>query len=228
LFEDLIEVLYAPSQVFDRTRAVKAGKYVVVTAIIVAVIGIATKNLLMPWFDAQGALTMKLAAAKGQPMPEAAASSMRTFTSWGIIIGAPIAMLVGPYLNAMFLMIGAKLMKAQISFAQAATVAALGGMPRVLAWIAMPVQAIVSDGEKARSLADLSLGPARFLNPETMSPALLQLIGNLDVFRLWQIVLTAIGVAVVARVTMSTAAVITIIMIGVGIILQLIPSALFG
>ena len=94
LFEDLIEVLYAPSQVFDRTRAVKAGKYVVVTAIAAAIVGIATKNLLTPWFDAQADLTMKLAAAKGQPMPDAAASSMRTFTSWRIIIGAPIALLI--------------------------------------------------------------------------------------------------------------------------------------
>ena len=40
LFEDLIEVLYAPSKVFDRTRAVKAGKYVVVTALAVVIVGL--------------------------------------------------------------------------------------------------------------------------------------------------------------------------------------------
>ena len=228
LFEDLIEVLYAPGKVFDRTRATKAFKYVLVTSLIALVVAVATKNLLMPWLDAQADLSIKMAAAKGKPIPDQAAASMRSFTAWGIIIGAPLAMFIGPYLNAFFLLIGGKLMNARMTYAQAATIAVLGGVPRLLAWLAMPVQAIVSDGANARSIADLSLGPARFVNPETLSPTLLTLLGNLDLFRLWQIVLTTIGVAVVARVSKGTALVVVIIMVGVGAMLQLIPSALFG
>ena len=228
LFEDLIEVLYAPAKVFDRTRATKAGKYVITTALIAGVVAIATKNLLMPWFDAQAELAIKMAAAKGQPIPDAAANSMRSFTAWGIIVGAPMAMLIGPYLNAFFMQLGGKMMGATLSFSQAATIAVLGGVPRLLGWLAMPVQAIISDGSKARSIADLSLGPARFVNPDQMSPTVLTLLGNLDLFRIWQIILTVVGVAVVARVSKGTAFVVVIIMIGIGAILQLIPSALFS
>ena len=227
LFEDLIEVLYAPSKVFDRTRAAKAGKYVITTALIAVVVGIATKNLLMPWLDAQAELSIKMAAAKGTPIPDNAAASMRAFTAWGIIIGAPMAFLIGPYINAFFMQLGGKLMGASLSFSQAATIAVLGGVPRLIGWLLMPVQAIVSDGSKARSIADLSLGPARFVNPDQLSPTLLTLLGNLDLFRIWQIALTAIGVAVVARVSKGTAVLVVIIMIGIGAILQLIPSALF-
>ena len=227
MFEDLIEVLYSPSKVFDRTRAVKAGKYALVTALIVAVIAIATKNLVQPWYEAQADLALKLAAAKGTPIPDAMASGMRSSTAWSIVGGAPLITLIGPYVNAMFLLLGAKLMKAPLTFSQAATVAVLGGVPRLFSWMFMPVQALLSDGASARSLMDLSLSPARFVDPVTMPPAVLALLGTLDVFHLWQLALTAIGVAVVARVSMGTGAVIALIMFGIGAILQLAPSAFF-
>jgi hypothetical protein len=227
LFEDLIEVLYQPSAVFERTRAAKAFMYILVTAILVAVVAIATKNLLLPWLDAQADVAIKVAAAKGTPIPDAAIASTRSFTTWAVIIGAPLAMLIGPYLNAAFILLGAKIVKANITFGQAAVVATLAGVPRILGWLALPVQALVGNSETARSLADLSLGPARFLDPVSTPPAVLTLLSNLDVFRLWQLALVAIGVSVVARVPKGTGAVIAIIMFGVGALIQIAPSALF-
>lgn len=227
LFEDLIEVLYAPSTVFERTRMRGAMKYILVTVVVAAVIMFGTRNLLTPWYDAQADVSLKIAAAQGKPVPEQAAASMRSFSSWGIVIGLPVTMLVGPFLNAMFLLIGAKLMKARATFGQFATIATLAGVPRLLGVVAMPVQALLLDGEKARSLADLSLGPARFIDPTSLPPAVLTLLSNLDLFRIWQLVLVAIGVAVVAKVPKSTGAVVSIIMLGISAGLQLIPSALF-
>lgn len=227
LFDDLLEVFTAPSKVFDRTRAASAGKYVLVTALIVAAIAIATKNLLMPWMDAQADLQIAMAAAKGKPMPEAAISSMRSFTAWGIVIGAPLTMLIGPYFNAAFIKLGASITKTSITFGQAATVATLAGIPRILGWISLPVQALVLDESKAKSLADLSLGPARFVDALTTPPAVLTLLSNLDVFRLWQIALVAIGVSVVARVGKGTGVLIAVVMVAIGALIQLIPSALF-
>lgn len=46
LFENLIEVLFSPSKVFDRTRNSKAFMYALVTAVVVGVVLFATKNLL--------------------------------------------------------------------------------------------------------------------------------------------------------------------------------------
>lgn len=226
LVENLMEVLYAPSKVFDRTRATKAFMYALVTAVVVGAVLFATKNLLQPWFEAQGDLAIKMAAAKGTPIPEQGISMMRSMTSWGIIIGAPLVMLIGPYFNAAFIVLGAKIMKAPITYGQAAMVAVLAGVPRVIGALAMPVQAVMQDGASARSLSDLSLGPARFLDPATMSPAILTLLSNLDVFRIWQIALVAIGVAVVARVPKSTGAVIAIIMFAIAAVIQLLPTAL--
>lgn len=227
LFEDLIEVLFAPAKVFERSRAATAGKYVLVTAVLLTVIVFATKGLLMPWFDAQGELALKLAAAKGRALPDGAAASIQKTTMYGILIGAPLVMLIGPYLNAAFLLLGGKIAKVQITFAQAAFIATLGGVPRILGWIAMPVQSLFVDSSTARSLSDLSLGPARFVDPLTTPPALLALLGNFDLFRLWQIALIAIGVSVIGRVSRGTGALVAIVMLAISAILQLIPSALF-
>ncbi|MBL0173105.1 MAG: hypothetical protein IPP90_20930 [Gemmatimonadaceae bacterium] len=81
MFEDPIEVLMRRRRCFDRTRAIKAGKYALVTAIVAAIVVVATKNLLQPWFDAQADLTIKMAAAKGRPMPEAMTSGIRASTA---------------------------------------------------------------------------------------------------------------------------------------------------
>ncbi len=226
LFEDLIEVLFAPSKVFERSRAAKALMYALVTAVIVGAIMFATKNLLQPWFEAQTDLALKLAAAKGKAIPEQAVGSMRKFSAWSIIIGAPVTMLVGPYLNAVLILLGAKLTKVNVNYGQAALIATLGGVPRILGWLMMPVQSLVLDSTSARGLADLSVGPARFVDPVAVPQAILALLSNLDVFRLWQIALIAIGVSVVGRVSKGSGALVAIIMFGITVILQLLPSAL--
>ena len=225
MFDNLIEVLYAPSKVFERTRAMEVFMYALVTAVVAGVLLFATKNLLQPWFDAQGDMMLKLAAAKGTPIPDGMASTMRNSTTWSFVVGAPLITLFGPYVNALFLLLGARMVKAPLSFKQAATIAVLSGVPRLLGWVALPVQAIVLDGASARGLMDLSLSPARFVDPTTMPPAVLALLGSLDVFRVWQVALMAIGVAVVARVPKSTGVVVALIMFGIGAILQLLPSA---
>lgn len=226
LMENIIEVLYAPSKVFDRTRATKAGVYAVVTAVIVGAIMFGTKNLMLPWLDAQGDLAVKMAAAKGTPMPDAAVSSMRTFTSWGFIIGAPLVMLIGPYINALFLVVGAKMMKVPLKYSQAAMIAVLAGVPRLLGAITGPIQGLLLDGSSARSMMDLTIGPARFVDPMSMSAPLLALVANVELFRIWQIALMAIGVAVVGRVERSTGIIVAVIVFAITAILQLLPTAL--
>lgn len=226
LFENLIEVLFAPAKVFDRTRASTAGKYVMVTAVLAVVVVFATKNLLQPWFDAQADLTMAQAAAKGTPMPEGAASATRAFLGWVFLGTAALATLIGPYLNALFLRFGAKIGGASLSFAQAAMIAVLAGVPRLLNYLAMPAQTLVLDPQSARGISDLSLGAARFVDPSTTSTAMIALLSIADITRVWQLLLAAIGVSVVARVSMSAGLVAGGIMVAIGLIFQLLPAAL--
>lgn len=226
LFENLIEVLFSPSKVFDRTRQSKATMYVIVTTVLVAVILFATKNLIQPWFDAQADVAVAQAAASGKPIPDAAIGTMRASIAWVVIGSAVLAALIGPYFNALFLRFGAKIGGASLNFQQAAMIAVLGGVPRLLNYIAMPAQAVMLDPEKARGFSDLSLGAARFVDPATTSAAVVGLLSAVDVTRVWQLVVTAIGVSVVARVSMGAGMVAAGIMIAIGLIFQLLPAAL--
>lgn len=228
VFEDIIEVLYKPAEVFDRVRNNGFGKYLLVTALAVAVVLFATKGLIQPFLDAQFDLQMKMAAAKGQVMPpEATGGAARTVGSYATLAMFALVALIGPLINGLFLLLGAKIAGASLTFRQATVIAVLGGVPRILSILLMPVMALLVDAESARSLADLSLSPARFMDPETTSPPIFALVSNLDVFRIWQLILFGIGVSVIGRVARGSGMLAALVAIGIGIILQLIPAALF-
>ena len=224
LFEDLIEVLFAPSKVFDRTRQATVGKYILVTTLAVIVILVATRGLMMPYFDAQFDLTAKMSAAKGTPLPEGA----RSVTTYSILGMSVLIAAIGPFLNAMFLVLAGKIIGVPLAFARASVIAVLAGVPRILSWLAVAVQGLLlGDPPVVRSLSDASLGPARFVDPETTPPAIMALLGGLDLFRIWQIVLMGIGVSVVARVTRTNGFLAAIIAMGILTALSMIPAALF-
>lgn len=224
LFEDLIEVLYAPSTVFDRSRSKSAFMYALVTAVLVAVILVATKNLLDPWFVAQADLAIAQAAKKGTPTP--AAGAMPAIVSWSFIVIATLTVLLGPYINALFLLWGTKLAGAKLTFGEAAIISVLAGMPRVLSFPVMSAQTVVLDGEKARGISDLSLSAARFFDPATMPPAVMALLGNVDMTRVWQVALLAIGVSVVARVSRGAGLIAALVVLALNFIIQTLPAAL--
>jgi hypothetical protein len=111
-------------------------------------------------------------------------------------------------------------------FGQAALIATLASVPRILSFLATAAQGAVFDVASIRSFYDASLGPARFVDPVTTSPAVLGLLANIDVFSIWQVVIFAIGVSVVARVARSTGFVAAVIAWGIGAALTLIPALL--
>lgn len=227
LFEDLIEVLYAPARVFERTRVNGVGKYLVATTVILLVIVIATKGLMQPYMDAQTELGFRMQEAKGQPIPENARQAAGAIGGYMLIAGAALTMLIGPLINALLLMLSGKLFGASLSFSRAAVIAALAGVPRLFSWLAIAVQGAMLGETTPRSMADASLGPARFFDPETTAPAIVGLLANLDVFRIWQIVLLGIGVSVVARVARSSGYLTAVVAIVIASGLSLIPTAFF-
>ncbi len=228
LFEDIIEVLYAPSKVFDRAKDKNAFTYMLVTAIVAAVIMVGTKGLMQPWLDAMGDLVIKQAAARGKPIPDAALESTRTFTGYSMLVGVPLVMLIGPYFNAFFLKIAGMISKVDIPFGRLAVIATLAGIPRLIGTLLMPVQALMLNGESARSIADLGFSPARFIDPTSQSQIVLTLLQNFDLFRIWQLALIAVGVMVVGRASKGAAIVSMLGMFFFTLLCQLVPAALGG
>ena len=85
VLEDLLEVMWAPAKVFDRSRAKGVGMYMAVLTLISLVIVLATKGLIQPYIDANFYLQMQQMAAKGTPMPAEAAAAAQKFAGSGFL-----------------------------------------------------------------------------------------------------------------------------------------------
>lgn len=70
----------------------------------------------------------------------------------------------------------------------------------------------------------VSIGPGRFLDPDTTSPLVLGLVGRLDVFTLWTTVLLAIGLSVTGRIPRRQAAMAAAIVWFVGAVPALLTA----
>jgi hypothetical protein len=226
VFEDMFEVLWAPSTVFERSRYRTFGKYMLVLFLVCAVVTVISAKLTGPWLDATFDLSMQQAAARGQNIPPEAMASARKFGSIGFYFTPLFVVVMGGFFGGLMLLLGGKIVQAPITYGQAVLIAVLGSMPRTLGLLASGVMGLVLDGEKARSLYDLSIGPARFLDPTKVSPVLMQLLAGVDLFNLWQLVIFGVGVAVAAKVSKSTGFVAALVAWVLGTAIPLLPTLL--
>jgi hypothetical protein len=226
VFEDVLEVFWSPSAVFDRARNRGFGKYMLVVTLLTAVVVAVVASLLRPWLDATFDLQIQMAAKAGQAMPENAVAAARKFGSVGFYFTPVFLGVLGPLFMGALLLLGGKLVQAPVRYGQAVLIATLATVPRVLSFVVSAIQALVMDAEKARSLYDLTAGPARFLDPGSVSPTLLQLVASLDLFNVWQLVLFGLGVAAMAKVAKSTGFIAGLVAWVLGTALPLLPTLL--
>jgi hypothetical protein len=122
--------------------------------------------------------------------------------------------------------LAAKLVRAPLAFGRAVFIATLASVPRILGLIGVAVQGALVNPDTITSPFSASLGPARFLDARTADPAVLAMAGSIDVFTLWNIVITAIGVSVIAKTSGSTGWIVSVIAWALSVILTLLPVLL--
>ena len=226
VFEDVLEVLWAPGKVFDRSRAKSVGMYILVLTAITLVIVLATKGLIQPYVDANFDLQMQQMAAKGKPMPLEAVAAAQKFAGYGFIATGVLLIPIGAVLTGLLVWIGGKIASANFSYGQAMLIATLASVPRVLSFIATAVQGAMVDPQSIRSFSDAALGAARFVDPVTTSPALIAMLSNLDLFNIWQLIIMAVGISVIGRVERSAGVVGALVAWGIGVALTVVPALL--
>lgn len=206
LWEDFIDIFHQPSIVFERRRD---GKFGLAMLILVAVSGIlffALHNGLAPIMDAEMAKAAAAMAAKNPSITADQIASqqamMEKFAGIGFIIFLPIGIAIG----AVLLWLAGKLIGASVAFAAAMMITTYSYVPRVAETVLNAIQGLLLSPESITSRYSVQIGPARFLDAASANPVLLAILGGLDVFTIWTTVLLAIGLAVVARVPRSKAA----------------------
>jgi hypothetical protein len=126
VFEDSLEVLWAPGTVFERAKSRGFGKYLLVLTLISLVITIIAAKLIGPWIDASFDLQMQLAASRGQAVPENAVAAARKFGSIFFYASPLFIVVLGSFVGGLLLMLAGKIVSAPISYGQGVLVAALG------------------------------------------------------------------------------------------------------
>lgn len=226
VFEDVLEVMWAPAKVFDRSRAKGVGMYILVLTAVTLVVVLATKGLIQPYVDANFDLQVRQMAAKGKPMPAEAMAAAQKFAGYGFLATGVLMIPIGAVLTGLLVWIGGKVASARCTFGQAMLIATLASVPRVLSFIATAVQGAMVDPQTIRSFSDASLGAARFVDPVSTSPALMAMLTNLDLFNIWQFIIMAIGISVIGRVERSAGYVGALVGWGLGVALTVAPALL--
>ena len=224
LWEDFIDIFYAPSAVFKRREN---GNFFVPLAVITLLCGALfylNSGALQPMFDAEFDRSMAVARRQNPNLPAEAVENMRSFFSRiqmvMIFVFLPIAMFgVG-----VTTWLAGKFVDAKQTFRAALVVGAYAYAPRIIDGVLQGLQGLFLDPSQIDGRFRLSLGVGRFLDPDTVSPLLLAVVGRLDLITIWITVLVAIGLCVTGRISMAKAAIAAAIVWLVGGLPLIIPA----
>jgi hypothetical protein len=217
LWEDFIDILHQPSQVFERRREGQFGLALLILVVLSAVLYFALRNGIGPVMDVEISRQMAEAAKSNPQLTEeqlaGSRGMMEKFAMFGAIIFLPIGVLIGGFL----LWLASKIVDARIAFAAAMMIVTYSQVPRIIDLVLTALQGLFLPPESITSRYSVTLGPGRFMDPDS-NPVLLTVLGNLDLITLWTLALMAIGLSVVARVTVKKGAIAAAMVWAVGML----------
>jgi hypothetical protein len=216
IWEDFIDIFYAPSAVFSRRESGNAFIPLAVVTIICGVLFYLNSGALQPMFDAEFDRAMAIGMRRNPNIPPEAVERIRTFAvrmqQVGTFISFPLAILgIG-----VTTWLAGKLVGANQTFRAAMIVAAYAYTPRILDSVLLGLQSLFLDPAQLDGRFRLSFGVGRFLDPDTVSPLLLAVVSRVDVITIWITVLVAIGLCVTGRIPLRKAAIAAVIVWIVG------------
>ncbi|MHB1097063.1 MAG: YIP1 family protein [Gemmatimonadaceae bacterium] len=198
LFEDFVDIFFSPREVFQRRE--KAG-YALVMIIVTLLIGglfIVNRGTMQDLMEAETARAMAEAMKNNPGMTEEQAALGRKIGGYAMTFGAFIGMPIAMFLTGLCGWLTAKMLGGSLKYSAATMIACYSFIPRVIESLTISAQGLLLDTGALTGRYQLTLGVARFLDPE-LSPGLLALVGRVDLFTLWVTVLLAIGIGVVAK-----------------------------
>ena len=218
VFEDFVDIFVSPAKVF--ARRAKEGGTAAFFIVVIALGGLiyTSKSVMEPIMEAQMAKGM---AAAQKANPQMTADQLETGKAFQrklgpvfLIIGAPIALLA---VGILVWVVG-KPMGAAITFGSSMMIASYAYVPRIVAALILDVQGLLMDDTShLTNPSQLSLGPARFFDPDATNPLVLAVMLRLDLVTIWVTILLAIGLYSAGKLTKEKA-------ITAGIVLWVVGS----
>lgn len=198
LWEDLLEIFYAPTAVFTRRRETPAfGLALVVLAVVIFVLSLAFKDLMQPLFDVEWKRSMALAAQRDPRITPEVMDRGRAMAEKFMLFGPAVTMLVLPLITGLVYWVIGKVLDSKAEIGQMMMVSTYAYFPKLLETIVAAGQLLVLPEGSLTSRYSVTLGAGRLVDPS--HPLLLAIVGRLDLFTLWVTYLLAVGMAVMGR-----------------------------
>ena len=196
----------------------------VVLTIVGAALALGLKDAIQPALDADTARGMAKVLEQNPEITAEQLQATQVFQDKAITIAfiamfPLLALLVG-----LLLWLMGKFVGATETLRQAVLIATFASFPRLPGALAAGIQGLVLPEESLNGMGRLSIGPARFLDPDTASAMSVALAGRFDLFLIWITVLLAIGLKVIGKIPMNKAMVAAVLVWLIGALPALIGA----
>ena len=200
LWEDFVDIFYAPSSVFARRADGKFGMPLLFLVLVGTVLFFLTKNATQPIMDAEFARQTAAAMRKNPSLTaEQMASGRGVFEMFAPLFFA-IGITFSIFGTGVVLWLVGKLFDAKESVTAAIMIATYSEVPRLVQILTNAAQGLVMSPEKLNSINAVAFNLARFMDPDRASPVMIALASRVDLFTIWVTVLLAIGLHVVGKI----------------------------
>ncbi|MEO6526561.1 MAG: Yip1 family protein [Gemmatimonadaceae bacterium] len=207
VWEDFIDIFYAPSTVFQRRANSGFFLPMLVVTLLTGILFIVNSGVLTPMMDAEMGRAIAGMQRKGATLSPEQLESMRSMNDKISKVLVFIFLPVGMFFTGLALWLLGKLVESRQSFGQAMMVSSFAFLPRVIEGVSTSIQGLLLDPASMNGRYRISLGVGRFFDPDAASPMLLAIVGRLDLFTIWITVLLAIGLAVTGKIPRQRAAI---------------------
>jgi hypothetical protein len=205
LWEDFVDIFYAPSSVFARRADGKFGMPLLLLVVVGTVLVFLTKNAIQPIMDAEFARQGAAAMRKNPSLTaEQMASGRGVFEIFAPVFFA-IGLTISIFGTGLVLWLVGKLFDAKESVTAAIMIATYSEVPRLVQIITNAAQGLIMSPEKLNSMNAVAFNLARFMDPDKASPVMIALASRVDLFTIWVTVLLAIGLHVVGKTSKQQA-----------------------
>jgi Yip1 domain len=211
LWEDFVDIFYAPSSVFARRSDGKFGMALLFLVVVGTVLVFVTKNAMQPVMDSEFTRQTAAAMRKNSNITAEQMASSRGFFEMIAPLFFAIGITVSVFGAGLVLWAVGKLFDAKESVAAAIMVATYAEIPRIVQILTNAAQGLFMSPEKLNSINSVSFSLARFVNPDSGSPVMIALASRVDLFTIWVTVLLAIGLHVVGKIPKQQAAIVAAI-----------------
>ena len=207
LWEDFVDIFYAPSSVFARRSDGKFGLALLFLVVVGTVLVFVTKNAMQPIFDAEFTRQTAAAMRKNPNITAEQMASMRNFSDMFVPIIFAVILTISVFGTGLILWAVGKLFDAKESVGAAIMIATYSEVPRIVQILTNAAQGLIMSPEKLNATNSVGFNLARFMNPDTASAMMIALAARVDLFTIWITVLLAIGLHVVGKIPKQQAAI---------------------